>query len=541
MKQINQKIRTFIPEDFSQVNELWSQTGMGGAHRGDNLEIIQQTIESGGKLLVMEEISTQKIIGTSWLTNDKRRIYLHHFGILPEYQDKGLSKPLMIESMKFAKETGLQVKLEVHRDNSRAINLYEKMGFKYLGDYDVYIVRDIEKNVSSPHGAMLTLLLFLFITINSLSFAQEIPFIKNDWQKAVDEAKKRNKYLFLDAYTDWCGWCKTMDKETFADKNVAEFMNANFIPLKMEMESGYGINLSMKYRISGFPTFLVFNPEGQYVYQIVGFKKPGPFLEELKKSLDKNNQSIRKGVSTKVDLEYPEFYKLSFGKGKERKMPDTATVNKFLASQADLFSEISWAVYCRFQCAPKYHFHFLENMKKYEENFGKDDVKAQLDHLLNIELQSCIKTKNKKQFDQIILIIDKYVNDDKEKTKLFYKIAYHQGMKEWEEYAKTADQLISSGGITDEGYINQYSWIIYENSDNKIAIETAIKWMKKIIEQKDYWAFFDTYAALLFKNKQYDEAEKWINEAIEKGKAENQNVKESEELLVKIIEAKKKQ
>ena len=195
MKQINQKIRTFIPEDFSQVNELWSQTGMGGAHRGDNLEIIQQTIESGGKLLVMEEISTQKIIGTSWLTNDKRRIYLHHFGILPEYQDKGLSKPLMIESMKFAKETGLQVKLEVHRDNSRAINLYEKMGFKYLGDYDVYIVRDIEKNVSSPHGAMLTLLLFLFITINSLSFAQEIPFIKNDWQKAVDEAKKRNKYL----------------------------------------------------------------------------------------------------------------------------------------------------------------------------------------------------------------------------------------------------------------------------------------------------------------------------------------------------------
>ena len=145
MKQIKNKIRDFQPEDFSQVNELWSQTGMGGAHRGDNLEVIHQTIQGGGKLLVMEEISTKKIIGTSWLTNDKRRIYLHHFGILPEYQGNGLSKPLMLESIKFVKKTGLQVKLEVHRDNTRAINLYEKMGFKYLGDYDVYIVRDIEK------------------------------------------------------------------------------------------------------------------------------------------------------------------------------------------------------------------------------------------------------------------------------------------------------------------------------------------------------------------------------------------------------------
>ncbi|MDD3860240.1 MAG: N-acetyltransferase, partial [Bacteroidales bacterium] len=86
---------------------------------------------------------TQKIVGTSWITNDSRRLYLHHFGILPEYQRKGLANILMDESMKYASQLKLQIKLEVHKNNEIARNLYIKYGFKYLGDYEVFIVRDI--------------------------------------------------------------------------------------------------------------------------------------------------------------------------------------------------------------------------------------------------------------------------------------------------------------------------------------------------------------------------------------------------------------
>ena len=78
------------------------------------------------------------------MTFDGRRIHLHHFGILPEYQGRGLSKSLLAESLKFVKKKGYQVKLEVHRSNSVAVKIYEKAGFRYLGDYDVYIIRDIQ-------------------------------------------------------------------------------------------------------------------------------------------------------------------------------------------------------------------------------------------------------------------------------------------------------------------------------------------------------------------------------------------------------------
>jgi len=79
------------------------------------------------------------------MTFDGRRIHLHHFGILPEYQGKGLANILMRASLKFVKSKGYQVKLEVHQSNSKAINLYKNSGFEYLGDYDIYIIRDISK------------------------------------------------------------------------------------------------------------------------------------------------------------------------------------------------------------------------------------------------------------------------------------------------------------------------------------------------------------------------------------------------------------
>ncbi|HOK37331.1 MAG: GNAT family N-acetyltransferase [Bacteroidales bacterium] len=138
-------VRDFYESDYSGVLEVWNATDMGGAHRGDNLEVIKNTINNGGALFVLTEKLSGKIIGTSWITNDKRRLYLHHFGIHPQYQGKGLSHLLMEKTMDFARKSGLQIKLEVHKENLVARKLYQKYGFNYLGDYDVFIVRKYDE------------------------------------------------------------------------------------------------------------------------------------------------------------------------------------------------------------------------------------------------------------------------------------------------------------------------------------------------------------------------------------------------------------
>lgn len=138
-------IRYFKSEDYYQIIDLWEKTDLSNPQRGDNLEIINKTISIGGKFLVLELTDTNQIIGTSWLTNDGRRLYLHHFGIHPDFQGRKYSIPLLQKSLEYAKEKKLQIKLEVHKNNYKALNLYKKHSFKYLGDYEVYIIREVEK------------------------------------------------------------------------------------------------------------------------------------------------------------------------------------------------------------------------------------------------------------------------------------------------------------------------------------------------------------------------------------------------------------
>jgi ribosomal protein S18 acetylase RimI-like enzyme len=136
-------IRDYQEEDYDELINFWYLTDMGNPERGDSRETINRTLQLGGKLLIMESTSSKQICGSSWMTYDGRRILLHHFGILPECQGKGLSKILLKESLQFIKSNGAQVKLEVHSTNFKAINLYKKFGFKHLGEYNVYIIRDV--------------------------------------------------------------------------------------------------------------------------------------------------------------------------------------------------------------------------------------------------------------------------------------------------------------------------------------------------------------------------------------------------------------
>jgi len=138
-------VRPYSKGDSPGIMELWTATGLSRPERGDDEAAVERSIALGGAMLVMcNGDAGEKIIGTSWMTFDGRRIHLHHFGITPAYQGRGLSGILLKESLKFVKEKGFQVKLEVHRTNKAAIKLYKKAGFEYLGDYDIYIVRDVQ-------------------------------------------------------------------------------------------------------------------------------------------------------------------------------------------------------------------------------------------------------------------------------------------------------------------------------------------------------------------------------------------------------------
>ena len=104
----------------------------------------------GGRLLIMEDPEKGQLVGSSWMTFDGRRMFLHHFGIAPDMQNQGYGKQLFEASMNFLKEKGYQVKMEVHHNNHAAIHIYKSAGFFNFPDYDIFMIRDIRNTGYHP-------------------------------------------------------------------------------------------------------------------------------------------------------------------------------------------------------------------------------------------------------------------------------------------------------------------------------------------------------------------------------------------------------
>ena len=56
-------------------------------------------------------------------------------------------------------------------------------------------------------------------------------------EEAVKLAKESPRPIFIDTYTDWCGWCKKLDKDVFDDQVIAQILNEKYYPVKFDAES----------------------------------------------------------------------------------------------------------------------------------------------------------------------------------------------------------------------------------------------------------------------------------------------------------------
>lgn len=108
-----------------------------------------------------------------------------------------------------------------------------------------------------------------------------LPAGKVLWTTTADgfqKAKTYKRFIIADIYTDWCGWCKRMDKETFHNESVEQYLSTNFIGMKVDAEDkGPGEALAKKYAVDGYPTILFFDANGNFKDRFVGYAGPNEF------------------------------------------------------------------------------------------------------------------------------------------------------------------------------------------------------------------------------------------------------------------------
>ncbi|MEM7550416.1 MAG: thioredoxin fold domain-containing protein [Bacteroidota bacterium] len=143
-----------------------------------------------------------------------------------------------------------------------------------------------------------TLFLALSILLLCTSFApiEEKADAKIEWitlEELQTKMESEPRKVLIDSYASWCGWCKVMDKTTFSEKKVVEYVNENYYAVKLDTESEELINfkgkemtkqeLAIKFGIRDLPTFLLMDDELIIKEVVRGYKKSKPFLKILSK------------------------------------------------------------------------------------------------------------------------------------------------------------------------------------------------------------------------------------------------------------------
>ena len=66
------------------------------------------------------------------------------------------------------------------------------------------------------------------------------------WKEVQEAQKKEKRKVFVDVYTDWCGWCKRMDATTFTNPEIVKYVNSNFYAIKFDAETRELLKLNGK-------------------------------------------------------------------------------------------------------------------------------------------------------------------------------------------------------------------------------------------------------------------------------------------------------
>jgi thioredoxin-related protein len=384
-------------------------------------------------------------------------------------------------------------------------------------------------------------ILFVLFVLPLMVVAQEkgIQFEYNtNWEKLKEKAKAENKHIFVDCFTTWCGPCTWMAENVFVKEEVGEFFNANYVNLKLQFDETENDSEDVKswydeakrfakdYGVRAYPTFLVFDPNGELVHKVVGGNQPDQFIQRFKDALVPEKQFITSKKKFEENPQNVESAKQIFKLAAD--VYDFELANKAFntilekSTQEELLQHdnIGGIVVLALENPDSKAFDVIYNNQSAFSDFFKNVYRADINDFLAYILSKkeiSPKVSNGENIDYDTLekqLNTKYEKVNFSKTISSMKLSNYLQKKDWKTFVNEYDKIVKTNANITAEELNEYAWQMFEECNDQEALKVALAWSKLAVERNEVGYIVDTYANLLYKLGDTKNAILWQEKAV---------------------------
>lgn len=365
-----------------------------------------------------------------------------------------------------------------------------------------------------------------------------------EFEEAMKRAAAQKQIVMIDFYTDWCGWCKELEKKTFPEPVFRAAMKDRFIMVRLNAEKEDGYRLAMRYGVRSFPQCVFLTPELRVVQIIPGYMEAPAYAAELDSIWKRHQAGNYLAFSTASDPGFPDFYRNLFQPDRKKiRWPSQGAKDSFLANPANWETEVGAIVINTiYPTSLKYLRPLALKHDAWKRGCGERTGSAAFQFMMSNYIDSNHQWAADKMRDSLRYYADLASAGKpgvaKDLCEIFLEM-YYSSSGQWKEYALLMNQRITAQGAQYANeVINEAAWAIFENTRDTAALNLALGWMKKVVDIDDEYNHADTYASLLFALGRLDEAEEEARKAIELAQKSGANADATRKLIGQINSAR---
>lgn len=419
-------------------------------------------------------------------------------------------------------------------------------------------------------------LLLVLSATQRATYAQGIQFEeKLSWAQVQQKARKENKNIFIDVYATWCVPCAQMDAKVYPTEIAGMAVNEKFIAVKLQQDKTKNDNdyvkswykdaedILQQYPVEGLPSFLFIAPNGKLLHRGIGYQHPAAFAK-----------MVAVALTDPIQMLNDELLDFHLGKRDYTKMPELISKVKEIKKDEALALQIAKEYKATYldklplkELLSKKHLDFIgtyytlintkdkfftlcytqpdavnkvKQWKRTDISWAKFQVeqavnREELEPRLWKDIRKGEPLTTSPNWNTLASVIKKkYRKLDAEKLIFDNQLFFYATINDWKEFARIRNKQIKryppkegNNLNADAWGLNVHAWTIFENSQDRETLESALAWSDLAIKLDAEAAqiageglnlqIYDTKANILYKLGRIEEAIEWEQKAIEIG------------------------